>query len=160
MRRPLHAQLSTLLRGRILRGAYSPGQRIESEHRLAEQFGISRNTVRSALAGLLSVAAANAFAAPAEISADRIREDVRVLSSDAFEGRGPGEPAESKTLNYLTAQFKAAGLEPGAPGGGWLQDVSMMRFDRAPLAKVTINTPRGCCQSDRNSSPIDAAIAT
>ena len=100
-------------------------------------------SIRSALAGLLSVAAANAFAAPAEISADRIREDVRVLSSDAFEGRGPGEPAESKTLNYLTAQFKAAGLEPGAPGGGWLQDVLMMRFDRAPLAKVTVNTPRG-----------------
>ena len=126
-------------------------------HSLMNLFSLS---IRSALAGLLSVAAANAFAAPAEISADRIREDVRVLSSDAFEGRGPGEPAESKTLNYLTAQFKAAGLEPGAPGGGWLQDVSMMRFDRAPLAKVTINTPRGCCQSDRNSSPIDAAIAT
>ena len=104
---------------------------------------ISPLIVPGAVAALLSISAANALGAPADVSASRIREDVRVLSSDAFEGRGPGEAAEAKTLNYLTAQFKAAGLGPGAPGGGWLQDVLMMRYDRAPAAKVTVNTPRG-----------------
>jgi len=36
------------------------------------------------------VLAAATAQAPVLISAERIREDVRVLASDAFEGRGPG----------------------------------------------------------------------
>jgi GntR family transcriptional regulator len=50
--RPLHAQLSTLLRGRILTGVYKPGERIESEERLASHFGVSRATVRHAIEAL------------------------------------------------------------------------------------------------------------
>ena len=47
------------------------------------------------------------------ISAERIREDVRVLASDEFAGRGPGEVGEQKTVEFLARAFAAAGLEPG-----------------------------------------------
>lgn len=90
---------------------------------------------RIAAFALSALLAAPAVAAePFAISAHRIGEDVRALSSDAFQGRGPGQAGEAKTLDYLVAQFKAAGLQPGGPGGSWLQDVPMTRFDRGPAS--------------------------
>lgn len=79
-----------------------------------------------------------AAAAPMPISAARIRDDVRVLSSDAFAGRGPGEIGETKTIDYLAKSFAAAGLQPGGTGGGWFQDVPLVRLDRLPGATLTL----------------------
>jgi Zn-dependent M28 family amino/carboxypeptidase len=72
------------------------------------------------------------------ISAARIREHVRVLSSDDFLGRGPGGPGEAKTLTYLAAEFAAAGLEPGGPGGSWFQDVLLTRYDRVGPGEMSV----------------------
>ncbi len=65
-----------------------------------------------------------------------MREAVKTLSSDAFEGRAPASPAEPKVLDYIVAKFKVVGLKPGA-GGGWLQDVPTVTIaggQRSPLA--------------------------
>ncbi|HEY3814885.1 MAG TPA: M28 family peptidase [Caulobacteraceae bacterium] len=97
-------------------------------------------TVLAALA-LTAAAAPPASAPPSPISAARIRQDVRVLSSDAFEGRGPGQPAEHKTLDYLIAQFKAAGLQPGGPNGAWLQNVPLTQFDRSARVDASLTLP-------------------
>jgi len=59
-----------------------------------------------------------------------IKRDVEILSSDAFFGRGPGEPGEIATLDYLVAGFSAAGLQPGGENGTWFQDVALTRFQR------------------------------
>ena len=83
------------------------------------------------------VLAAAAIQAPV-ISAERIREDVRVLASDAFEGRGPGETGEQKTVEYLSTSFAAAGLEPGGVDGLWTQPVPLVRLDRKPGAKLAL----------------------
>ena len=69
------------------------------------------------------------------ISAERIREDVRVLASDEYEGRGPGEAGDRKTIEYLSKTFAAAGLEPGGMDGLWTQPVPLVRLDREPGAK-------------------------
>jgi Zn-dependent M28 family amino/carboxypeptidase len=70
-------------------------------------------------------------AAPADkIDAGRIKEHVRILSSDEFAGRGPAQAGEAKTIEYLAAQFKKAGLEPAGPNGSWYQDVELVRYDR------------------------------
>jgi len=75
--------------------------------------------------------------APADlISADRIKADVKALSSDAFLGRGPGEPGDEKTVAYLADAFAKAGLEPGGENGGWFQDVPLVRLDRLPGASL------------------------
>jgi len=73
------------------------------------------------------------------LSADRIKQDVRVLSSDEFQGRGPGEVGEDKTLQYLVSAFERAGLEPGGESGSWFQAVPLIRFNRQPGAKVTLS---------------------
>ena len=61
------------------------------------------------------------------ISPDRLSADVRVLASDAFGGRAPGTPGETKTVDWLIAQFKAAGLQPGGRDGSWTQPVPLIR---------------------------------
>lgn len=60
------------------------------------------------------------------VSADRLLADIKTLASDEFEGRAPGSAGEQKTVDYLTAQFKAAGLEPGNPDGTYFQNVPLI----------------------------------
>ena len=78
-------------------------------------------------------------AAPSPISPSRIKADVRTLSSDAFMGRGPGEPGEKKTIDFLVRSFKAAGLEPAGASGKWTQDVPLVRLDRLPGASMSLS---------------------
>lgn len=84
-----------------------------------------------ALASILLAGAAPP--SPAPISAARIKEHVRILASDAFLGRGPTQPGEAKTIDYLARQFEAAGLRPAGPNGSWFQDVPLIRYDRGPV---------------------------
>ncbi|MGA0602739.1 M28 family metallopeptidase [Caulobacter sp. KR2-114] len=106
---------------------------------------MSKLFAAASLAALLivpSVCAVPAWAAEPDISAARLSEHVRVISSDAYEGRGPATPAEVKTVDYLVGQMKAEGLQPGgdpdpkAPGGRrWTQDVPLARFEvTGPIA--------------------------
>jgi hypothetical protein len=46
--------------------------------------------------------------------------------SDEFQGRAPGGEGERLTVDYLTTQFKAAGLEPGNPDGTYVQNVPLV----------------------------------
>ena len=69
--------------------------------------------------------ASTAAAAPA-VDPARLSADVKVLASDAFEGRAPGTAGETKTVDWLVARFKALGLEPGGPDGQWTQPVPLV----------------------------------
>ena len=59
-----------------------------------------------------------------EIDQADFAELVKTLSSDAFEGRGPGSPGEEKSVDYIKAQFERIGLQPGNDGS-WFQTVPM-----------------------------------
>jgi hypothetical protein len=84
--------------------------------------------------GTLALAVSTAlFAAAAVPNFDphRLSDEVKTLSSDAFEGRGPATPAETKTIDYVVAQMKAAGLQPGGDltngTRAWTQAVPLLR---------------------------------
>ena len=86
-----------------------------------------------------------AFAASAPtFDPKHLSDDVKTLSSDAFEGRGPATRAETKTVDYVVSQMKAAGLSPGGdPGNGkraWTQDVPLLRaeIEGTPKLDVTV----------------------
>jgi Zn-dependent M28 family amino/carboxypeptidase len=51
---------------------------------------------------------------------------VKVLASDAFQGRAPGSPGEAKTVDYLVDRFKSLGLQPAGDAGGWVQKVPLV----------------------------------
>jgi Zn-dependent M28 family amino/carboxypeptidase len=59
------------------------------------------------------------------ISGDRMLADIRTLSSDEFQGRGPGTKGEDLSIAYIEKQFREAGLEPGNPNGTYLQEVPL-----------------------------------
>ncbi len=63
-------------------------------------------------------------------------EHVKVLSSDDFEGRGPGTPGEEKTVGYLVDQFRRIGLSPAGRDGGFIQPVPLVGV-RATLEPLT-----------------------
>ncbi|RXR06636.1 M28 family metallopeptidase [Pseudoxanthomonas composti] len=78
--------------------------------------------------GLLawSVSVAVQAAQPAA-DAVALKQHVRVLASDAYEGRAPASEGERKTVDYLARQFAEAGLQPGGDHGGWTQAVTLVR---------------------------------
>lgn len=88
-------------------------------------------------AALLSgvLLAASASTAPAAelpgggIQADNLATHLRILGSDAFEGRAPNTPGEEKTVAYISEQFALAGLEPTGDDGRWVQQVTLERSE-------------------------------
>ncbi|HEY0505992.1 MAG TPA: M28 family metallopeptidase [Lysobacter sp.] len=91
----------------------------------------------SLLALSLSLALNPAIAgkpAATDIDPARLSQDVKVLSSDEFEGRGPATAGETKTIDYVVAQMKAAGLQPG----GDLKDGKREWTQAVPLARAEI----------------------
>ncbi|MCY7271491.1 MAG: peptidase M20, partial [Sphingomonas bacterium] len=95
---------------------------------------IKRVGLNAAALGVLIAAAP----APAQISAQRIKADVRTLASDSFDGRGPGEKGEAATVEFIARSFAKAGLEPGGDNGTWTQDVPLVRLDRLPGASLSV----------------------
>lgn len=65
--------------------------------------------------------------------------DIRTLSSDEFEGRGPGSKGEELTIQYLQDQFRKAGLEPGNPDGSYLQAVRLVGITADPQIKLSFS---------------------
>ena len=59
------------------------------------------------------------------------RAHIERLSSDDFEGRAPGTRGEEKTLAYLEAAYREAGLVPVA-GNSYLQPVPMVEIASRP----------------------------
>lgn len=72
----------------------------------------------------------------------RLSEDVKTLSSDAFEGRGPATEGEKKTIAYVSEQMKAAGLEPGGDlkdgKRSWTQSVPLLRAEIKGTPKLGV----------------------
>lgn len=71
------------------------------------------------------------------IQAADILDRIKVLSADAFEGRGPGTAGEDSAVAYLTRQFTALGLAAGNPDGSYVQNVSLVGIKGTPQARFT-----------------------
>jgi Zn-dependent M28 family amino/carboxypeptidase len=63
------------------------------------------------------------------ITADGVMSHIKILSSDEFEGRGPGTKGEELSVNYISDQFKKIGVAPGNTDGTY--------FQKVPLAGIT-----------------------
>ncbi|MGC1302342.1 MAG: M28 family metallopeptidase [Caulobacteraceae bacterium] len=94
----------------------------------------------SALVGLAGAASAGlAQSLPVTpIDPARLSAHIRVLGSDAFEGRGPATAGETKSIDYISKQFAAAGVQPGGPNHSWFQDVPLARFEVKGPVKLAL----------------------
>ena len=75
-------------------------------------------------------------------SPQRLSQHVQTLGSDAYEGRGVNTRAETKTVDYIVGQFKAAGLQPGGDVVNgqrqWTQRVPLLQSDLTGDPVVTV----------------------
>ena len=78
-----------------------------------------------------------------EIQAANLAESLRVLASDAFEGRAPNTPGEEKTVQYIAERFAEAGLQPAGDDGGWFQRVELERSQIAGPVRAGFTTAAG-----------------
>jgi Zn-dependent M28 family amino/carboxypeptidase len=71
-----------------------------------------------------------------DVDTDAVLTHIKTLSSDEFEGRGPGTKGEELTVAYLTEQFKKLGLKPGNTDGSYIQNVPLVGITPTPAALV------------------------
>jgi Zn-dependent M28 family amino/carboxypeptidase len=79
----------------------------------------------------------------AQFDTQRLSQHVQTLGSDSFEGRAPATNGETKTVEYLSQQFAAAGLQPGGDVVNgqrtWTQAVPLLRSEFTANPHVSIN---------------------
>src|SRR5687767_883405 len=82
----------------------------------------------------LALLATPTLAQAPQFSAERLTQDIRTLSSDAFEGRGPATPGEEKTIRHIADGMPAAGLQPA----GDMEGVTRSWYQKVPLLRTSI----------------------
>ena len=137
---PLFAQVRDALRGQILAGGLRPGDRLPSEAALVERFGVSRITVRQALAELQSsglvqtVNGKGSYVTPPGRS-EALGPFVGVLEAM----RKRGHRARGRMLSHREVDAPArVARELDVPAGTRLGAVTVLRFrDDVPFAVGT-----------------------
>ncbi|HET7576368.1 MAG TPA: M28 family metallopeptidase [Sphingomicrobium sp.] len=80
-------------------------------------------------------------------SPQRLSDIDKYISTDAFEGRGPATRAETKTIDYIADQFKAAGVQPAGDmvngQRSWFQTVPLLKSEFATAPTFTLNLGNG-----------------
>jgi len=71
-----------------------------------------------------------------EVDVDAVLAHTKVLSSDQYEGRGPGTKGEELTVAYLIEQFKKMGAKPGNTDGTYIQKVPLVGITPTPAPLV------------------------
>lgn len=76
------------------------------------------------------------------INAGSFAQHIKILASDAFEGRKPFTRGEDSTIQYLATQFKQLGLQPGN-GNSYFQEVPMVSISSKPAGNLVIKGSGG-----------------
>ncbi len=105
---PKYRQLLTILRGQILSGELPPGERIPSEEDLVTAYGLSRGTVRQAIAQL---------------------ESERLIETE----HGVGSFVRALHPKAVPFRFVTTPDEPAAPGEGVRYEITAQEILPAPL---------------------------
>jgi Zn-dependent M28 family amino/carboxypeptidase len=72
----------------------------------------------------------------------KMRERVKRLSADDFEGRGPGTDGGRRATQYIADQMKASGVRPGNKSS-YFQNVKLVGVKADPNTKLEVRGPRG-----------------
>ena len=82
---------------------------------------------RAAFAVALLAASPAVQAQDAPVAEADLARHIRILASDAFEGRAPGTAGEDRTIAYVVGEWARAGLEPVPDSATpWLQPVPLV----------------------------------
>ena len=101
------------------------------------------NKFRWFAASAMTLAAAPLTAAPTGgFSTQRLSEVDKMLSSDAFQGRGTAAPNEPTVIDYIARQFAAAGIQPGGDivngQRTWFQSVPLLESQISGTPQISL----------------------
>ena len=92
-------------------------------------------------------------------SGDAMKAHDKFLAGDLLEGRGPGTRGDDLAMQYIAAQFEAAGLQPAGDNGTFYQ--------RVPLLGITMDAANTTLSFTKAGGPtigplkhLDAFVAT
>ncbi|WP_284734771.1 M28 family metallopeptidase [Sphingosinicella terrae] len=93
----------------------------------------------------------------APIDPERLSQLTRAFAADELQGRAPGTEGERRTIEWLSGQFAALGLEPGGENGGWTQRVPLIRTQVQSPASFSV---RSHGETLTLQSPSDIYVST
>lgn len=161
-RRPLYAQFAHLLRKAISDGRLEAGTALPPERDLAAEYGVSRMTIRKAIADLAEDGLLTRKQGAGNTVARRIEQNFSRISSFSEEMAARGQVASSSWIlraagTVTPAEAMQLNLSPGAP---------VLRFHRvriadgAPMALEYSTVPSYCLDGiDDVSESLYAALA-
>ena len=89
-----------------------------------------------------------------EITGADIGARIKELADDKYEGRGPGTVAGEKAADWIAAEMKRIGLEPGNPDGTYFQIVKMVQQTVDPAtSSLKIAGPATARRGTSSSAP-------
>src|SRR5207237_430652 len=86
----------------------------------------AHHTASAATAKTSSAIPASVKSSLNEFDAKALAAHTKFLSSDLLEGRGPGTRGDELAMEYIAAQFQAAGLQPAGDNGTYFQKVPLL----------------------------------
>jgi TonB family protein len=78
-----------------------------------------------------------------KVEAAKIREYVKKLASDEFEGRGTGQKGGDAAADWIAKQFESFGLKPAGDKGTYFQEVPMMGVKTLPSSTFAFAPAKG-----------------
>ena len=78
-----------------------------------------------------------------KVEAAKIREYVKKLASDEFEGRGTGQKGGDAAADWIAKQFESFGLKPGGEKETYFQEVPMMGVKTLPSSTFAFAPTNG-----------------
>src|SRR5215471_9076200 len=97
-----------------------------------------------AVIGVASCLAIGVTALPKpKIEAAKIREYVKKLAGDEFEGRGTGQKGGDAAADWIAKQFESFGLKPAGDKGTYFQEVPMMGVKTLPASTFAFVPAKG-----------------
>lgn len=103
-------------------------------------------------------AAAVEAALSAAVDSTVLYRHMAVLAADSMEGRGTGTRGEERAIRYIRQQMEAIGLEGGAPGGGFFQEVPLRGSTPVAVSNLVLTTTDG--RTERFAFFDDFTVAT
>jgi Zn-dependent M28 family amino/carboxypeptidase len=93
--------------------------------------------------GALTLSAGVEQAARVHITRSALEAPIRLLASDALEGRGPGTRGDQLTRLYLSTELEGLGYEPAFPNGQWQQPFDIVGIKAQMPATWSFQTHKG-----------------
>jgi Zn-dependent M28 family amino/carboxypeptidase len=88
--------------------------------------------------------------AMASVDPEKIRTQVKFLSSDLLEGRGTGARGGDIAAEYIATQFALYGLQPAGDHGSYLQKIAMLGIATSDDSTVAVLPDKGAPMDLRN----------